>query len=131
MIYCAVSTFSMLLAPAYLMQNGLCMQLCFDGTAISNLAVMWTASFVAELTNFVSLKILLSGWPWILAWNQIVVMNFLDYGYVQKISWTSTMGDNNAGWQAFVLRVLGFLSDVCYTHLGPIGANYGSLKTSN
>ena len=32
MIFCAVSTFSMLLAPAYLMQCALCMQLCFDGT---------------------------------------------------------------------------------------------------
>ena len=32
MIFCAVSTFSMLLAPAYLVQCGLCMQLCFDGT---------------------------------------------------------------------------------------------------
>ena len=32
MIFCAVSTFSMLMAPAYLMQCGLCMQLCFDGT---------------------------------------------------------------------------------------------------
>ena len=32
MIFCAVSTFSMLLAPAYLMQCGFCMQVCFDGT---------------------------------------------------------------------------------------------------
>ena len=36
------------------------------------------------------------------------------------------MGDNNAGWQAFVLLVLGFLSDICYTHLGPISANNGT-----
>ena len=32
MIFSAVSTLGMLIVPAYLMQCGLCMQLCFDGT---------------------------------------------------------------------------------------------------
>ena len=54
---------------------------------------------------------------------ETVVMNGFDYGCVRKISWTGAMRDNNAGWQAFVLLVLGFLCDVCYTHLGPIGNN--------
>ena len=32
MIFSAVSTLGMLVVPAYLMQCGLCMQLCFEGT---------------------------------------------------------------------------------------------------
>ena len=52
---------------------------------------------------------------WMALEPETVVMNCLDYGCVWKISWTSAMGDNNAGWQSFVLHVLGFLSDVCYT----------------
>ena len=36
------------------------------------------------------------------------------------------LGTRNCCDEHFVLCVLGFLSDVCYTHLGPIGANNGT-----
>ena len=63
---------------------------------------------------------------WIALEPETVVINGFDYGTVRKILWTGAMGDNNAGWQAFVQRVLGFLANLCYTHLGPIGANNGT-----
>ncbi len=50
---------------------------------------------------------------WIALEPETVVINGFDYGTVRKILWTGAMGDNNAGWQAFVLRVLGFLADLC------------------
>ena len=49
-----------------------------------------------------------------------------DYGDLCVVEWTSVMGDNNAGWQAFVLALIKFLAGVCHTHLGPIGANNGT-----
>jgi len=48
------------------------------------------------------------------------------------VEWTGApaKGDNNAGWQEFVLAVFNFFAYVCYiqAHLGPIGANNGQRK---
>ena len=166
------------MAPAYLMQCGLCMQLCFDGTGgivkefcdLLTLGVPdllgsfhpWAYCLAAdhcESVDFISAfygsalrafnRVMcalrscydddcefcsrldhLRGFEkvaeWIALEPETVVINGFDYGTVRKILWTGAMGDNNAGWQSFVLRVLGFLADVCYSHLGPICAKNGT-----
>ena len=55
-----------------------------------------------------------------------VTINGCDYGVLRVVPWTGAIGDYNAGWQAFVRAVFGFLADVCYTHCGPVGANNGT-----